>query len=72
MAGTWTKGAQNNGPISQNRESSQYTAHYFGHFGGPGKQCRVRGALSSKATGSRSPVPLVSVTGTYHIFSGSG
>ena len=36
-ATTWTsKRAQNSGPISQNREYTQYRVHYFGHFGGPG------------------------------------
>ena len=31
-----SKRAQNNGPISQNREYRQNGIHYFGHFGGPG------------------------------------
>ena len=30
------KSAQDNGPISQDREYRQYRVHYFGHFGGPG------------------------------------
>ena len=35
---TWTsKRTQNNGPISQNREYSQYRVHYLGPFGGPGR-----------------------------------
>ena len=35
---TWnSKRAQNNGPISQNRDCRQYRVHYFGHFGGPGR-----------------------------------
>ena len=43
LASTWTsKRAQNNGPISQNRECRQYRAHYFGHFGGPGTTQRVQ------------------------------
>ena len=29
------KSIQNNGPISQDEEYSQYNVHYFGHFGGP-------------------------------------
>ena len=37
FAFTWTsKRAQNDGPISQNREYRQYRVHHFGHFGGPG------------------------------------
>ena len=34
---TWiSKRAQNNGPISEDRDHRQYRVHYFGHIGGPG------------------------------------
>ena len=41
---TWTsKSAQNNGPISQNREYRQYRVYYFGHSGGPGRFVALQG-----------------------------
>ena len=41
----WTsKGAQNHGPISQNREHRQYRVHGIGHFGGPGGPSFLRWA----------------------------
>ena len=32
--------AQNDSPISQNREFNQHRDHYLGHFGGPGKAAK--------------------------------
>ena len=43
---TWTsKRAQNNGPISPNRDYRQYRVRYFGHFGGPGTSQLYLGEL---------------------------
>ena len=60
-ASPWTsKRAQNNGPISKNREYKQYRVHYFGHFGGPGPY-PLQGSVACVSTrprkkGWRSPV----------------
>ena len=62
---TWTsKRAQNNGPISRNREYGQYRVHHIGHFGGPGKHLWAPGRdcrtclLETRSFGFSGPSPL--------------
>ena len=52
---TWTsKSAQNNGPISQNREYRQYRVHSFGHFWISRQMVQAARHLKLEATGSSS------------------